>query len=275
MAAPGRLRPSRRRATRLCARAGYSDPPKYLVRYWLFYEFDDYHTLRRRLWQAHEGDWESISVAVGADGQPQFAAYSQHCSGTVRTWSSVEKRGSTHPVAYVALGSHANYFTNQPKPTRFTECLKSGTASATVERIARLAQERIEDRTGTAHALGPAGVAGTTPLTIIPITSSNAWTQFPAAGARASCSGWNSTAVVHLGLPGLRPGDAALDVDVNPVALARRVELSCRGACRDERSGSRPIRRHPIRDAPRLEPLGQVGRHRSPARPCRAIFVSM
>lgn len=158
---------------------GFTAPPKYLVRYWLFYEFDDYHTLRKRLWQAHEGDWESISVAVGADGQPQFAAYSQHCSGTVRAWSSVEKRGLTHPVAYVALGSHANYFTNRPSSTRFTECLKSGTASATVERIARLAQERVVDRTGTAHALGPAGVAGTTSLTILPITSSTAWTQFP------------------------------------------------------------------------------------------------
>ena len=158
---------------------GFTAPLKYLVRYWLFYEFDDYHTLRKRLWQAHEGDWESISVAIGTDGRPQFAAYSQHCSGTVRAWSSVEKRDSTHPVAYVALGSHANYFTNQPSSTRFTECLKSGTASTTVERIARLAQERIEDRTGTAHALGPAPVAKTTPLTILPITASNAWTQFP------------------------------------------------------------------------------------------------
>jgi Vacuolar protein sorting-associated protein 62 len=159
---------------------GFTKAPKYLVRYWLFYEFDDYHTLRERMWQAHEGDWESISIAIDADAQPQFAAYSQHCSGTVRAWSTVERRGTTHPVAYVALGSHANYFTNTPSSTRFTECLKSGTASATVTRITRLAQEKIVDRTGTAHPLGPPGTAGMTPLRIVPLDpASLAWARFP------------------------------------------------------------------------------------------------
>ncbi len=159
---------------------GFATPPKFLVRYWLFYEFDDYHTLRKRLWQAHEADWESISVAVGADGRPQFAAYSQHCSGTVRAWSAVEKRGTTHPVAYVAVGSHANYFTNRPSSTRFTECLKSGIGGATVTRLARLAQEQIVDRTGTAHPLGPQGMAGVTPLTVVPLDpAAVSWARFP------------------------------------------------------------------------------------------------
>jgi hypothetical protein len=159
---------------------GFAAPPKYLVRYWLFYEFDDYHTLHRRMWQAHEGDWESISVAIGADGQPQFAAYSQHCSGSVRSWAAVEKRGTTHPVAYVALGSHANYFTNRPNSTRFTECLRSGTGSATVTRIAQLAQEKIVDRTGTAHPLGPPGTPGTTALAVIPVDpATDSWARFP------------------------------------------------------------------------------------------------
>ncbi len=161
-------------------RPGFAAPPKLLVRYWLFYEFDDYHTLHKRLWQAHEADWESISVAIGADGKPQFAAYSQHCSGTVRAWTTVEKRSATHPVAYVALGSHANYFTNAPSSTRFTECLKSGTGGATVTRIAQLAQEKIVDRTGTAHPLGPAGLAGVTPLTIVPLDPATvSWARFP------------------------------------------------------------------------------------------------
>jgi len=153
---------------------GYTAPPKYLVRYWVFYELDDYHTLRKRMWQAHEGDWESISIAIDANGQPQYAAYSQHCSGSIRAWSAVEKRGATHPVAYVALGSHANYFTNSPSSTRFTECLKSGTGSATVTRIAKLAQEKVVDRTGTAHQLG----APT--LTVIPVDPATMpWARFP------------------------------------------------------------------------------------------------
>jgi hypothetical protein len=155
-------------------------PTGTLLRYWIFYEFDDWHSLRNRLWQAHEGDWESISIGLGSDGTPEFAAYSQHCSGTVRPWSGVQKRG-THPVAYVALGSHANYFTNQPSSTRFAECLKQQSlTSKTVTRIAQLAQERIVDRTGTAHALGPDGMAGVTPLQVVPLDPlAFDWTRFP------------------------------------------------------------------------------------------------
>jgi hypothetical protein len=69
---------------------------------------------RRRgtFWQSHEGDWEVVNVILGDDEQPLEAAYSQHCSGQRKAWSAVTKSpsGSTHPVAYVALGSHANYF---------------------------------------------------------------------------------------------------------------------------------------------------------------------
>src|SRR3954447_13161875 len=43
---------------------GFATGPRYLVRYWLFYEFDDWRTARERVWQAHEGDWESITVGI-------------------------------------------------------------------------------------------------------------------------------------------------------------------------------------------------------------------
>lgn len=156
-----------------------ASPSGYLVRYWLFYEFDDWHSLHNRLWQAHEGDWESVTVGVDGGGRPQFAAYSEHCSGTVRPWSEVSKRGETHPVVYVALGSHANYFTDTPSSTRFTECLKSGFGSATVTRIAELAQEKIVDRVGTAHPLGPAGLPGVTPYQLVTLDPAAAWARFP------------------------------------------------------------------------------------------------
>jgi hypothetical protein len=68
--------------------AGISGTARYLVRYWLFYSFDDWRSRGERLWQAHEGDWENIAVALDADANPIFAAYSQHCSGTVRAWSN-------------------------------------------------------------------------------------------------------------------------------------------------------------------------------------------
>jgi len=163
--------------------AGFAEPPRYLVRYWLFYEFDDWRTPRKRLWQTHEGDWESISIGISATGTPQFAAYSQHCSGTVRAWSGVTKRARTHPVSYVALGSHANHFTNTTPSTKFSECLRKyldrpGVAKAT--RLVQLAQDRVVDRTGTAHALGATGVEGVTPLALVQLAAPlPSWARFP------------------------------------------------------------------------------------------------
>ena len=99
-----------------------SDQPL-LLHYWLFYAVDDWHSLHNRLWQTHEGDWESITVGLDAFHKPLFAAYSEHCSGTVSPWRAVTVRGGTHTVAYVALGSHANWFSSTASDTRFTECL--------------------------------------------------------------------------------------------------------------------------------------------------------
>ena len=101
--------------------AGISVAARYLVRYWLFYAFDDWRSRNQRLWQAHEADWESVSVALDDSLHPIFAAYSQHCSGTVRAWAKVHRSG-THPVDYVALGSHANYFDKTSSPTQFLRC---------------------------------------------------------------------------------------------------------------------------------------------------------
>lgn len=86
-----------------------------VLQYWLFY-YDNPLLLPPTPFgtfsQSHEGDWEVVNVVLGPDEQPVEAAYSQHCSGQTLAWQGVEKSpaGSTHPVAYVALGSHANYF---------------------------------------------------------------------------------------------------------------------------------------------------------------------
>jgi hypothetical protein len=86
-----------------------------VLQYWLFY----YHnplllppTPFGVFWQSHEGDWEVVNVILDADETPLEAAYSQHCTGQRKAWADVEKSpaGGTHPVAYVALGSHANFF---------------------------------------------------------------------------------------------------------------------------------------------------------------------
>jgi hypothetical protein len=163
--------------------AGFAEPTRYLVRYWVFYEFDDWRSPHERLWQAHEGDWETISIAISATGTPQFAAYSQHCSGTVRPWSGVTKRGGTHPVSYVALGSHANYFTKTTSSTKFSECLRkylSRPELSTATRLIQIAQDRIVDRTGTARPLGPDDVSGVEPLELVALEPPlPAWARFP------------------------------------------------------------------------------------------------
>jgi len=162
---------------------GFASPPAYLVRYWLFYDFDDWRSSHRRLWQAHEGDWESITIGLSAAQQPQFAAYSEHCSGTIRAWANVAKRGNTHPVDYVALGSHANYFTSATNSTKFSECLRrylDRPELARARSIVKLTEDRLVDRMGTAHASGPAGPAGTTPLDLVELTSPlPTWASFP------------------------------------------------------------------------------------------------
>ena len=83
-----------------------------VLQYWLFYAYDAYSPTvpAGQFWQAHEGDWEAVAVLLDLHGKPLLAAYSQHSRGVRRAWATVPKRG-THPVDYVALGSHANYFT--------------------------------------------------------------------------------------------------------------------------------------------------------------------
>jgi hypothetical protein len=86
-----------------------------VLQYWLFY-YDNPLLLPATpfgtFWQSHEGDWELVNVILDSSGEPLEAAYSQHCSGQRMAWNDprLEIRDGTHPVSYVALGSHANYF---------------------------------------------------------------------------------------------------------------------------------------------------------------------
>jgi hypothetical protein len=82
------------------------------LQYWLWYVLNPYSPSvpAGEFWQFHEGDWEAVTVLLDRSGKPLLAGYSEHDEGAQRPWSRVPKRGS-HPVVYVALGSHANYFT--------------------------------------------------------------------------------------------------------------------------------------------------------------------
>jgi hypothetical protein len=84
-----------------------------VLQYWYFY-YDDVYSYPfappGSFWQAHEGDWEVVNVVLSSDERPLSVAYSQHCLGEERPWAALKPVDETHPVVYVALGSHANYF---------------------------------------------------------------------------------------------------------------------------------------------------------------------
>jgi hypothetical protein len=98
---------------------------KVVLEYWYFYYDDVYsyaYPSSDLLWQAHEGDWESVSVVLSDDGVPLYTAYSQHCLGQVRSWGDTPRLEETHPIVHVAIGSHANYFSDGTHPIN-TACI--------------------------------------------------------------------------------------------------------------------------------------------------------
>ena len=87
-------------------------PGKLGLQYWLFYVFNDWNNF-------HEGDWEMIQLLFDAptaaealQRPPVEVGYSQHEGAERAGWEDdkLERVDGTHPVVYVAAGSHANFF---------------------------------------------------------------------------------------------------------------------------------------------------------------------
>jgi hypothetical protein len=89
------------------------------LQYWFWYPYDDFSPAypANDFWQAHEGDWESVSVILDRASKPLTVAYSQHRKGRRRAWAQAPKRG-LRPLVYVGLGSHANFFGLGEQPLR-------------------------------------------------------------------------------------------------------------------------------------------------------------
>lgn len=86
---------------------GNYGPTTYRVlQYWFFYPYNYFYN-------CHEGEWEMIQVILNLrSNEPIKITYSAHHGGTTFNWDDpeVEKMSGTHPVVYVASGSHASYF---------------------------------------------------------------------------------------------------------------------------------------------------------------------
>lgn len=90
------------------------------IQYWLAYFFDDWANV-------HEMDWEGASIILKKSGlseEPVACVCNAHVTSFRKPWDEVEKVSDdnienrhlegTHPVIYVANGSHASYFSDYP-----------------------------------------------------------------------------------------------------------------------------------------------------------------
>lgn len=99
-----------------------------ILQYHFFYAFNDWRLAANGM-NHHEGDWEMAAVYLKNDS-PYALLLSQHGAGNMEYWENVfkalDKQGNTttHPIVYVALGSHANY--SKPDVIRSPSMYKPG-----------------------------------------------------------------------------------------------------------------------------------------------------
>jgi len=96
-----------------------------MLQYWFFYPYNDFHFSHGGS-NDHEGDWENVIVYL-QEGKPVFAVYASHGGGGEkhrRAWDEMTLFDS-HPVVYVAAGSHGSYFTPELAPVE-TKAFRAG-----------------------------------------------------------------------------------------------------------------------------------------------------
>jgi hypothetical protein len=176
-----------------------------VLQYWFFSYLNDWRNslTKPTAWQMHEGDWEVDSIALAADGTPLKVAYSQHDQGVVRPWADVPRTAQTHPIDYVALGSHANYFTIghlgiRGRPHQIPPSF-SGVPFAE------------PDFTSNQVAYGPAGLSPNT-AAVVDVTSGANWLNFQGPWGDGNYivagTGTNPHAYLHLHAGDSPPGPA-------------------------------------------------------------------
>jgi hypothetical protein len=78
-------------------------PGGFDVQVWYFFPYNDFFASVN-----HEGDWEHVTVVADAEGQVDRVHYAQHNGGHAYLPGELSFSG-THPVVYIADGSHASY----------------------------------------------------------------------------------------------------------------------------------------------------------------------
>lgn len=98
------------------------------LQYHFFYAFNDWRLAANGI-NHHEGDWEMVAIYL-KNNEPYSVLFSQHGTGAMELWQGVRRvkdrdgRETTHPLVYVALGSHANY--SKPEVIRSASLFHEG-----------------------------------------------------------------------------------------------------------------------------------------------------
>ncbi|MFT3891976.1 MAG: hypothetical protein QM730_10110 [Anaerolineales bacterium] len=109
-------------------RQGDDDGEWTILQYHFFYAFNDWRLGANGV-NHHEGDWEMVAVYLKNDA-PYAMLFSQHGFGAMELWQDVRcvkdvnGKQTTHPLVYVALGSHANY--SKPEVIRSPNLFQEG-----------------------------------------------------------------------------------------------------------------------------------------------------
>ena len=85
--------------------------PAVVVQYWFYYVFNDWNNTHESDFEFIQLVWKTDSVAEALTRNPDVLGYSQHSSGERATWDDGKlQKEDTHPIVYVARGSHANQY---------------------------------------------------------------------------------------------------------------------------------------------------------------------
>jgi hypothetical protein len=86
-------------------------PGRLAVEYWFYYTFNDFTDLHESDWEMAQVDFDAPNATAALAKGPYEVDLSQHAGGERSAWSDtkLQKQG-THPLIYIATGSHANYF---------------------------------------------------------------------------------------------------------------------------------------------------------------------
>jgi hypothetical protein len=159
------------------------------LQYWYWYSYDFWDGVfpaTGDVWQAHEGDWEAVTVVLTRAGRPLFAGVSEHRCGKRRAWRAVPRWRRTHPMVHVALGSHAGSFRARPWPVDLRrDCYDPVGAG-----LLRAALPQVLDFMGDGRRFGPPG-AGTRTRIVRVSASSPSWMVYPGL--------WGEANVFHVG----------------------------------------------------------------------------